>query len=138
MKIARKQGVRLNIKPENFIKLKITEFAKLNSRTIPVEISAKKKNESIGKRIRYEAVTDAKKLHIIHSLNEWKIYPEESETSLFNTKTRKRAIDYVEYLLEKRNYKALVVHSTDGQVLEYIIKKDDPRFTKTAIITKIV
>lgn len=72
------------------------------------------KKEVVGAKIRSEAATNTKKLHIIHSLYEWKIYPEQSEKSLFNSKTKKSVIGYGEYLLEKGDYKALVVHNLDG------------------------
>ena len=82
------------------------------------------KLEVVGAKIRFAAATDTKKLHIIHSLYEWKIYPEQSEKSLFNSKIKKNVISYGEYLLEKGDYNALVVHNLDGQVIEYIIRKD--------------
>ena len=84
----------------------------------------KSQKDVVGFRIRYEAASNSGKLHIVHSKNQWKIYPEDSDISLFNTKRKSRAIEYGKMLIDKGCYNTIVVHTTYGLVSEFIVKEN--------------
>jgi hypothetical protein len=107
---------------KGYVKMSIKAYAKINREKIPNTLKGRTKFETIGLRIKHEAATDAKKLHIVHSSNQWKIIPENSDISLYNSKSKKKVISFGKSLLEKYQYSALVEHSIEGYILGYIVR----------------
>ena len=117
-----KSKISVKVSKDMFDMISFKEF--INKKPIPIKFDGKPtKQEKISALIRYEAKTDERKLHVLRDDRLWKIVNESSNRALYRSKEKRYTIKKAEQFLISGRYKAVIIHTIDGEPKECILPK---------------